>query len=74
MLWASERGKGSAILDIPSGFGRLAIPLARSGYTLTCVDISERFLSGLDKVVKAEKTGCSDHPGEYFVFGIERTI
>lgn len=47
--------KGSAILDIPSGFGRLAIPLARSGYHLTCVDISERFLFGLDKTVKAEK-------------------
>jgi cyclopropane fatty-acyl-phospholipid synthase-like methyltransferase len=47
-------GRGSAILDIPSGFGRLAVPLARSGYNLTCVDISERFLSSLDKIVKAE--------------------
>lgn len=47
-------GKGSAILDIPSGFGRLAIPLARKGYNLTCVDLSERFLSSLDKIVKAE--------------------
>ncbi len=47
--------KGSDILDIPSGFGRLAVPLARSGYRLTCIDISERFLSVLDKIVKAEK-------------------
>jgi SAM-dependent methyltransferase len=47
-------GGESAILDIPSGFGRLAIPLARSGYNLTCVDLSERFLTSLDKIVKAE--------------------
>jgi cyclopropane fatty-acyl-phospholipid synthase-like methyltransferase len=47
--------KGASILDIPSGFGRLAIPLARNGYGLTCVDISERFLSGLSKIVRSEK-------------------
>lgn len=55
--------RGSAILDIPSGFGRLAIPLARSGYNLTCVDISERFLSGLDKIVKTEKLPVQIVPG-----------
>jgi cyclopropane fatty-acyl-phospholipid synthase-like methyltransferase len=47
-------GPGSDVLDIPSGFGRLAIPLARNGYKLTCVDMSERFLTGLDKIVKKE--------------------
>lgn len=47
-------GKGSDILDIPSGFGRVAIPLARLGCNLTCVDISERFLDKLSKVVNAE--------------------
>jgi cyclopropane fatty-acyl-phospholipid synthase-like methyltransferase len=47
-------GKGAQILDIPSGFGRLAIPMARTGYNLTCVDMSERFLTGLDKIVKKE--------------------
>ena len=47
--------RGSAVLDIPSGFGRLALPLARNGYHLTCVDLSERFLNGLEKIVNAEK-------------------
>src|SRR5664279_586951 len=47
-------GKGSSILDIPCGFGRLAIPLAKMGFNLTGVDISKRFLSSLDKKVKAE--------------------
>jgi cyclopropane fatty-acyl-phospholipid synthase-like methyltransferase len=47
--------KGTAILDIPSGFGRLAVPLARHGYGLTCVDISEQFLSSLSKIVRTEK-------------------
>ena len=47
--------RGSDILDIPSGFGRLAIPLAKNGYNLTCVDISERFLASLSKTVKSEK-------------------
>jgi cyclopropane fatty-acyl-phospholipid synthase-like methyltransferase len=47
-------GRGSKILDIPSGFGRLAIPLARSGYNLTCVDMSERFLSSLENIVNKE--------------------
>jgi SAM-dependent methyltransferase len=47
-------GRGSEILDIPSGFGRLAIPLARDGYNLTCVDMSDRFLTSLEKTVKKE--------------------
>ena len=49
-----EIGNGSEILDIPCGFGRLAIPLATRGLNLTCIDISERFLSALDKKVKEE--------------------
>ena len=49
-----EIEKGSDILDIPCGFGRLAIPLAKSGYNLTCVDISERFMMALNKKVKEE--------------------
>lgn len=36
---------GSRILDVPCGDGRLAIELARRGYRLTGVDISEEFLS-----------------------------
>lgn len=49
-----EVQKGSNILDIPCGFGRLAIPLAKRGFSLTCVDISEHFITALDKKVKEE--------------------
>ena len=47
--------KGSEILDVPCGFGRLAVPLAKKGFNLTCMDISEQFLMGFDKKVKEER-------------------
>ncbi len=46
--------KRADILDLPCGYGRLAIPLARKGMNITCVDISEQFLRGLDKKVAEE--------------------
>lgn len=49
-----EVEKGSDILDIPCGFGRLAIPLAKKGFNLTCVDISERFIKALETKVSEE--------------------
>ncbi|HKF43584.1 MAG TPA: methyltransferase domain-containing protein [Thermoanaerobaculia bacterium] len=36
---------GARLLDVPCGDGRLAIELARRGYRLTGVDISEEFLA-----------------------------
>jgi SAM-dependent methyltransferase len=36
---------GSAILDLGCGFGRHAVPLARRGYRLTGVDLSETMLA-----------------------------
>ena len=47
--------KGAEILDIPSGFGRLAIPMANKGMNLTCIDISEQFMSGLERKVEEER-------------------
>jgi len=47
--------KGSEILDVPCGFGRLAIPLAKKEFNLTCMDISGQFLMGFDKKVKEER-------------------
>ena len=37
---------GARVLDVPCGHGRLALELARRGYRLTGVDISEDFLAG----------------------------
>jgi cyclopropane fatty-acyl-phospholipid synthase-like methyltransferase len=46
---------GDSILDIPCGTGRLSISLARQGFQLTAVDISEEFIAGLTKKVKEQK-------------------
>ena len=46
--------RGAGILDIPCGTGRHAIRLAKNGFNLTCVDISEEFISGLTHRVKEE--------------------
>jgi cyclopropane fatty-acyl-phospholipid synthase-like methyltransferase len=46
--------KGADILDLPCGYGRLAIPLARKGMNVTGIDISEQFLRGLDKKIAEE--------------------
>ena len=45
---------GSAILDIPCGAGRHSIMLARKGFQLTSVDISDEFISSLQKIVEAD--------------------
>ena len=47
--------KGAEILDVPSGFGRLAVPLAKKGFQVTCIDISEQFMDGLERKIEAEK-------------------
>lgn len=36
---------GSRVLDVPCGTGRIAIELAARGYTVTGIDITERFLN-----------------------------
>jgi ubiquinone/menaquinone biosynthesis C-methylase UbiE len=41
----AKLNKGSKILDVPAAQGRIAIPLAQKGYSVTCVDISEFMLN-----------------------------
>lgn len=45
---------GQNILDIPCGYGRHAIELAKRGFPVTGVDISETFLTGLTARVNSE--------------------
>src|SRR5436853_7596270 len=45
---------GQHILDIPCGFGRHTIELAKRGFNVTGADISETFLAGLTKKIQAE--------------------
>ncbi len=44
---------GAAILDMPCGTGRHSVELAKQGFKLTAVDISEEFINGLKAKVKA---------------------
>jgi cyclopropane fatty-acyl-phospholipid synthase-like methyltransferase len=45
----------SQVLDVMAGYGRHALPLARRGYTLTGVDISEEYCQEMDKEAKSEQ-------------------
>ena len=46
---------GDAILDIPCGFGRHTIELAKRGFKLTGIDISAEYVQKLTEQVKADK-------------------
>jgi len=46
--------KGACILDIPCGYGRHAIELARRGYAVTGVDLSPAFIAEAEKRSSAE--------------------
>jgi len=45
---------GQALLDIPCGFGRHSVELAKRGFRMTGVDISETFITGLKKKTETE--------------------
>ena len=47
--------QGQHILDIPCGFGRHAIELAKRGFSVTGIDISQTFIQGLTKNINAER-------------------
>lgn len=46
---------GSSLLDIPCGYGRHTVELAKRGYNLTGFDISAEFLQTLRERVAAEQ-------------------
>lgn len=45
---------GDSLLDVPSGFGRHALALAREGYSVTAIDISAAFVKKLKKKIQAD--------------------
>ena len=47
--------KGSNILDLPCGTGRHSIELAKRGYSVTAIDISEEFINGLREKVNKQQ-------------------
>jgi cyclopropane fatty-acyl-phospholipid synthase-like methyltransferase len=54
---------GDSILDIPCGTGRLSIALAKQGFQLTAVDISEEFITALRKKVTQQELAVEIIPG-----------
>ncbi len=52
--WAGV-AKGGTFLDVPCGFGRHALELARNGYRVTGVDISAEAIDAMARAAKTEK-------------------
>jgi SAM-dependent methyltransferase len=50
-----EIQQDNKVLDLLSGYGRHAIPLAEEGVDMTCIDISEEYCQELQSVVNKEK-------------------
>ncbi|KAA0993951.1 class I SAM-dependent methyltransferase [Dyadobacter sp. UC 10] len=50
-----ELKEGSQVLDILSGYGRHALPLAEAGCEMTCIDISVEYCDELTKVKTKRK-------------------
>lgn len=46
--------QGQRLLDIPCGAGRHAIALAKSGFQVTGIDISQTFIDGLTQKIKSD--------------------
>lgn len=55
---------GGPVLELTAGTGRLSLPLARAGVSLTCVDVSAGMLAVLSRKLAAEGLGaevvCAD--------------
>lgn len=50
--------KGSEILELGCGIGRVAIPLTKKGYKVTCLDVSETFID--EARSRAREEGVAD--------------
>lgn len=55
LIETMEISPSNAILDVPCGYGRHAIELAKQGFQVTGIDISAEFLQTLQKRVDADK-------------------
>jgi len=78
---------GAHVLDVPCGNGRLSFALAKCGYQVTGVDISEEFIEearriadpvatapGTDLVARASRAWTGETPVPQFILGDMRTL
>ncbi|WP_407529322.1 class I SAM-dependent methyltransferase [Methylobacterium oryzisoli] len=56
--------EAAAVLDLAGGYGRIAIPLARRGYRLTVLDLSQVFLQAGRERAEALGVGIRWHHGD----------
>lgn len=66
--------RGAAVLDVPCGFGRHALPLARKGYRVTGVDISRETIDELRKRAAAERLPVRTIPGNVLTLRLPRSF
>lgn len=65
---------GDDVLDIPCGFGRHTIELAKRGFNLTGIDISAEYTQQLNEQVNAEKLPVQVIQGDILTTEIGRTF
>lgn len=65
---------GDEVLDIPCGFGRHAIELAKRGFQMTGIDISAEFLQTLQERVDAEQLSIHIVHGDILTTPIESSF
>ena len=63
-----------AVLDVPCGFGRHALPLARKGYRVTGVDISRETIEELRKQAAVERLAVRCLPGNILTLRLPRAF
>jgi SAM-dependent methyltransferase len=66
--------KGSKLLDVPCGFGRHALPLARKGYQVTGVDIAEPYIHQVKDAARIEKLPVTVMQGDFFDLTLKDTF
>ncbi len=64
-----ELTPGGRVLDVMAGYGRHALPLARRGYELTGIDISEEYCAEFEQLAQAEELPVTVLRGDFLVDG-----
>ena len=72
-FWLEEAREVDAVLEVTAGTGRVSLPLARAGKSVTAVDISSALLVQLKKKAEAEKLTIETVHADMRDFDLKRT-